>query len=679
MGVALVGSLAGACSGDERAPVLDTQGADWAITVPRKGSPCAEGARRECAVTLSQKNHLVTCYRGVETCQADGNWGECAEGSITREPALPAESVSSSQQLLSRTLAVSSALPEECAEQCDPGCRRFVEEAPVLGGGSTGGGGGQCSHDACTASSEPLSESCDPPNSCIEKVCAKDASCCTTAWDNDCVALAYKECLSRLPPLGLCYFGVFAESTLTTRNRPSAGAAMGAKGNLEIGTDAMPGTIVTTGNLSIMSPNGKSVVTPGGVWVGGNVTAQNGGGAQYTGDWNVGGEINLNGGNTINGKVLARGKIQKVTIYGDAYTGSTFGEQVNGTGARVTNSQHAAPVIEMPSTIPKRSGVCTGLPSNNDKTVEGNQTLELAPGDYGNVTVRNGNAKLILKKSGKYRFRSLTLNSGCNNCKIQLGTAASDRTGAWDVSVCGQALLEAPGSGSFIAGYNAQKLTKPEDFILYVESSDSNAAVRLGNDFKFVGVLMIPNGTFESRDRATVDGAVWAKKVSSGTDLAAVGIDKTVCEALEIPGMGPAEIVECPIETSVTPPRTVNEFGYEAECPRTTAALWKVLTWNTSVPSGSAIEFSAKVGVTPADLASQEYQLVGTAKPGSPDTTRCDAFHATAPGCPALLTEQLGLGQIQGKYLSLRVETDTTGGMPSISNFKVTYTCQFDQ
>ncbi len=672
VGVGLFMGAGAACSGDERAaPATDADDLSWLESKTNasnyQGESCEPGAERECSVTLQQEGNIVSCYRGVQYCQTDGSWGDCTDGEITQEAA----PIADGQAGLS-LLALSTVEPSACTESCDPACMRFVESTPTLGGSSgSGGGGNTCSHDVCSVDAQPLATT---SGSCVASVCAIDNSCCTSNWDSGCVELAYTACLNRLPPLGLCDFGVYATAGVTTANRPSAGATIGSGGDVTIGTDATPSRIIVKGNLTIQSPNGKNVTTPGGVWVGGSVNAQNGGGAKYNGDWNVGGGINLNGGNTVIGTVRARQGIQNLAITGPAYTGTSF-TNVTGTGSRTAGSTHASPVIDVPTSIPTRSVSCT---STTDRTIE-KTTVTLPPGDYRDVTLQNGTSGnpsvLVLSAGGKYTFRNLTINSGCQYCKIQLGTSLA-QAGPWDVSVCQRAMLEGP--NSYIAGGDGNKLTQPEKLILYVHGSDPGAwqyAAKIGNDFKFTGVLMVPNGTFRSEDRGTVNGALWAKSISAGTDLGATQISQDACKALNIPGTSPT-INTCPIVTTITTPITVDELVYQAQCPDGTAARWKNLTWNSSIPTGSSVTFAAKVASSVEDLPNHAYTTVGTAAPGTPDTTTCSLF-GPSPACPVALTNQLGLGYNQGQVLSLRVEGNAAGGPLSVADWKVTYTCQF--
>lgn len=675
--------LALGCSGAEHADFAELGDA---LQERPQGTfrPCVPGTQRECGITLKQKTDLISCFEGVQECQDDETWGDCMDV----EPEVADErSSNNALRAFARSRpsvnlqSLSSVSPATCNDLCDPQCRQFLEPVPVAGSSGYQGviPGSSCTHDVCTVDQKPLTTGCctDPndPNCCIAKICAKDSTCCQTSWHQGCVDLMYTQCLNRAPPFSLCDFGVYSEQGILTKNRPAAGASIGSKGNVTMGTDATPKMIVAGGNLDIKSPNGKSIQTPGGVWVGGNVTAENGGGATYTGDWNVGGFINLKGGNTVVGKVYARGYVRELGITGDAYSGSTF-TSVTGTGKRVANSNHAAPVIQMPAglpTLPKPPVLANGTcPAGTNYTVD-NGVRTLSPGSYGTLTMQNV-AKVTLEKPGTYTFAAINAAS-VNNGGLQIGKNAT--AGKYTVIVCG-----AVSFGNFftIINHTADStkntdrpvLVDPGRLVLYAGST-----VTFGTDGKFAGVLIAPNNKVTVADRTTVNGAIWSKDFEAGTDMAAVGISKAACEALEIPGTAPVANA-CTIQTVVTEPLVVDEYEYEADCPVATTARWKTLTWDTTVPNNSSITFKAKVGKSLTELASASFTTLGVAKPGNPNTTKCSAA-GPGPLCPVPLTDKLGLGMHQGQYLSLRIERDATGGMPQITDWKVSYSCQYHE
>ncbi len=866
---------------------------------------CEEGAQQECGYTLEQSADLVTCYLGVQRCEG-GTWGPCEDGDLSEMPNPDSEFFRGSYEV--QTL--SSVAPVDCMDVCDPYCNHFVEPASgvtwtpgVMDTGSEFPGnpdGMKCEHDLCTEGADlENAPACDD---CVATVCSVLPACCSSAWDEACVNAAYTECLGEPPPLDLCDFGLFATGTLTSANRPSAGAAMGSGGDLVVGTDAYPGMIATTGDLTVKSANGNAVSIPDGIWVEGNVFVQNGGGSSYSGgDWHVGGGIDFEGGITINADVYAEQNFSQyssptyniagpstVNITETAYAQGTIDPNISGT--KVEGSTHDSLTVDIPTSIPTRSATCPA--TDGSVTVNSGDTTTLAPGDYGDVTVQNGNATLILDPEGDYTFNSLTFNSGCSNCKLQLGTSGASYTGTgWDVTVCDTFSLE--GQYTYVADGTGSLLTEPEQLVLYVDGADPgpwNYAATLGTDVSWVGVLMVPNGSFNSRDRATVNGAVWAQEIDAGTDLEAVGIDSAACEDLELPGTYP-DPDTCPWDNTDpgAPPSTVepcetaldcqmnqrcddvstnsacahdkcvagsalgadcdscvayvcdvdpsccssnwssscvemvstvcdafcgssgsgdcvendgwssepnctgydlaaeyvcadtvticnhgdavysgnievgywdvadNEFAetepdlaelgsnvcsgsvdippgdcdllscampsgvdytlmvdpngnlsecndrrmdnwtwrdddytcvstpdyaeyeYEAECPDDSQALWKNLTWESTVPTDSEVRFLAKVGDDLSDLSSQSYTYLESAEVvGSTDTTTCSRS-GPAPTCPVPLTDSLSLGNVQGQMLSLRIELHDDGGAPTVDEWTVSYTCQFDQ
>lgn len=680
----LAGALSSACSDAPHALPTDLDVNSGALA-PLRASKCEPGDQRECGITIKQDEALISCFKGEKECRDDGSWGDCVEAELTLDSNSEREPTVALQGFVrgfARLQAVSTASASACNDVCDPQCRQFLEPTPKPGDsgyqGETGGGS-SCTHDVCTVDSAPLTTACcsnpNDPNCCIAKICAKDASCCQTNWGQGCVDLMYTECLGRPPPFSLCDFGVYSEQGVLTKNRPSAGASIGSKGNVTIGTDATPSMIVAGGNLDIKSPNGKNIRTPGGVWVAGNVTAQNGGGATYTGNWNVGGYVNLMGNNTVVGKLYARGYVRELNIVGDAYSGSTF-TSVGGTGARVSNSAHAAPVIELPSALPSlpkppvlANGSC---PAGANHTVD-NGVKTLTPGSYGTITMQNS-AKLTLDRPGTYTFAAINAGS-VNGGGIQIGKTAA--SGKYTVIVCGSVSF---GNTFSVVNYTGDStkhadrpvMVDPGRLVLYVGST-----VNFGTDGKFVGVLIAPNNKVTVADRTTVNGAIWSKNFESGTDMAAVGMSKAACEALEIPGTGP-KVNACKIPTVISSPIVVDEYRYEADCPLATTASWKTLTWDSTVPVNSSITFKARVAVSASALEAATYKTLGVAKSGTPNTTKC-SLAGPAPACPVALTDKLDLGAHQGQFLDLRIERDPTGGMPQIADWKVSYSCKFHE
>lgn len=86
----LLAVAAGACADDDlrrhSAPIGvedgdeedDEEGDDSASADAVEQGSCADGATRECHVTLGQHGSVVTCYRGVQVC-TEGAWGPCTD------------------------------------------------------------------------------------------------------------------------------------------------------------------------------------------------------------------------------------------------------------------------------------------------------------------------------------------------------------------------------------------------------------------------------------------------------------------------------------------------------------------------------------------------------------------------------------------------------------------------
>ncbi len=523
-----------------------TYGSDGDAHIGAK--PCTPGAERECGHALSQSHDVLTCYRGVQTCGVEQTWGDCVEGTVAEGPRAPSLLPRGPRPFsgrhvdlgLLRPLAFTSTTPGDCLQACDPQCYFYEEPAPELGTPEGGGGGHadfpgtppSCAHELCTEG-VALNATCDP---CVKKVCDVDSTCCSTAWDSGCTDLVYTECAGTAPPLDLCDFGVFSLGPLITANRPSAGAAMGAVGNLTIGTDATPSMVVTGGDLEIFSPNGKSIVAPGGFWVAGDAKAQNGAGAVYKANWHVGGGIDLNGGNTIDGHSYAGRKPTGVVI-----TGSN-------------NYPSPPPTIELPTTIPPLPSTCPGGASPNIS----NTTRTLTPGNYGTISMSN-EAKLVLDGPGTYTFTAI--NGTITNGGIQIGTTAA--AGTYTVIVCGNFSM---GNWGNIIAHSASPgtataktplLANPERLVMYV---GGNAT--FGTDNNFVGVLLIPNGKYTAADRTSVNGAVWAKDFQAGTDMNAKGLSASACAALDFE----FGTQECPVANEGLPPSTNEPCETGVDC-----------------------------------------------------------------------------------------------------------------
>jgi len=132
--------------------------------------------------------------------------------------------------------------------------------------------------------------------------------------------------------------------------------------------------------------------------------------------------------------------------------------------------------------------------------------------------------------------------------------------------------------------------------------------------------------------------------------------------------------------TCATQPSYV-EYEYVADCPDDSIAVWKNLSWVTTVPNGSEVRFYGKAGDTTAELTAGTYQLIGTAETMPTNTTICslDPADMGSAACVGKIATALMLTKPHGQMLSVRLEVDDSGGVPTINKWEVSYTCEYDQ
>lgn len=200
----------GGCSSED-APLANVgRGTSGSGSIPR--TPCDPGAIRECSVTLSEHEGVLTCLHGQQVC-TEGRWGECqGEGVSMMQSAWGPSGDGRRLHALGE--------PESCPAEnpCDPFCWQYADERPEGGyradqgdpilawqGGdiSRGGPGGliaRGNREPCTTASDcqfdqycenpatganclhgkceegaALDPTCDP---CVAEICAEDPSCC---------------------------------------------------------------------------------------------------------------------------------------------------------------------------------------------------------------------------------------------------------------------------------------------------------------------------------------------------------------------------------------------------------------------------------------------------------------------------------------------------------------------
>lgn len=538
--------------------------------------PCQLGEERPCGFTVDQESGVVSCYQGRQVCD-DGTWSSCQDGSIVKIPDPRSDKVSGwfETQAIS-TMPLDCKDPNSHVDVCDPYCR-FWDESPgdPLGGmgGASGGTGGtpgfgpgpffECEHDLCTEGAA-LSDApaCDP---CVADVCASEPDCCDpaspTGWDATCRLLAYFLCTDVLPAVGLCDFGFFAETTVSLGNGADGEMAIYGDTKVDLGVDGTYQLVWSNGNINFANANGVSFKAPGGILSRtGSVSFAAGTGNTIDGEIHAATSVNFNGGITVKRDVKAGTNVTNQnsnTVLGDVVAAGTISSGL-AAGSKTEGVPVAAPSFAAPGSIPTRSVSCSGadspvvgIPHNTDHVSGTTGSVTIPPGDYGDVVVSGSNSAVVLDGEGSYTFNSLRFDSGCNGCRLQLGTSAAAYTGAgWSIDVCSNFRFDGP--GAFVAAGDGTVLDDPKQLYMYVDGN-----VTLGNTSKLGGVVQIPNGSFTADNNSEVRGAVWANAVSAGPGLGGAQISKADCEAMNIPGTT-APPGACPIDNRHTPPDPIS-------------------------------------------------------------------------------------------------------------------------
>ncbi len=623
------------CSSEaERPPSLGNSGDRGTAGV--QTGPCKDGWQRHCSETLDQEDGVLSCWEGTQYCE-NGRWSACLDGELTHRP----DPTAKANRPYIGTLSISSA-PVACLNNpCDPTCMWWDEDpspdlAPtgVVSGNPTYSGlpaASVCSHDICSTGAA-LDATC---SACVTTVCsnASYASCCdssvSNAWNQTCVDAAYTLCLGQPPPLGLCDFGLYATGSVVGADRASAGVAIGSNTSVTLGVDSSPSRILVNGNLSIANGNGNPIVAPNGIIATGNISVA-AGNSKITGTVQAGGSVALNSGVTVTGNVWARTNITGQatgTINGTGYAGGTVDPVLTVT-SRVNGSTHAAPVVTVPTTIPTKTVTCSTNAADNRSVSGSTSVLTLPPGNYNTVSVSN-DATLVLSAEGTYTFNSLSVNTG----KIRLGAAFT--TVGYDVDVCNGFTLRGQSSYNEIQDSTGALLTTATALRIYVNGS--GAAVDMGPDVQFVGVLRAPNGSVTKGDRGTIKGAIWSKSMSLGTDQYATGINEAECDALNLGGDEP--VVACPGQntTPAVPPALNEPCNTGLDCqmnnrcvePRTVGGSHSKCLEGSALSASQGDACVAKICAADPTCCSTAWTPACVAKVA----TVCDAVCGAPSGC----------------------------------------------
>lgn len=565
------------CSSDDGPPHWAGDGTPWGGAPV--GGPCREGNEVVCGKTISQSNGVVACLEGKQYC-VDGRWSECQGDDISYRPDPTADAY---RNFFRGRLKTSAFLPPEsepipCDNPCDPYCYFFDEDPEDITapGGPIGlpefPGGPPiqaCDHDLCTTGSA-LYETCSP---CATQVCAAEPSCCTTAWTSSCVQLAYSLCTNQRPPMSLCDFGLFSDTSLSVRNRSTADAVIGAYGNITIEADGAVAGVYSKGNITYNSLNNSPVVAPHGIVADGNITTQasdsmiyaflEAGGNIFIPAWDV--QEHVYAGGSITGQ-------SSTTILGDARANSGITDviYVGGTNCGSAGCYEYKPLSLPPqnagSAIPSLPVDCTGTMDFNGN---GGTVTVNGPGVYRDVNVIN-NGTLVLEGEGVYYFRNFVISSRL------VFRRTADNTGAgWDIRTCGNTIQINNGTqfrGETAGGVTPELALDPTNDVLMDPSlvtfyAQTSSLIEIGTDVYMTGIFIAPNARVTKKNMnspptkadilagnrsAPVNGAIWARQLELDTDAYVKQIPKEACEDLGIPGTTPPGGM-CPI-VNVTPP-----------------------------------------------------------------------------------------------------------------------------
>jgi|GEM_PF-1600466 len=574
--VALAGlALTGCGSEGDHADGFDGAAADHGVTT-RSGT-CEAGTEAVCGVSTELANGTVSCFRGVQHCEG-GKWGECADGTVTVQP----DPKSSQFAEFFKNSPAALSLPARCIDNpCDPSCMFFDEDPEDIGGGGDDGDlptidttGTECTHALCEVGGalDPLC------NSCVAEVCDVDDTCCTTDWNQACVDLVYTECVDRSPPIGLCAFGLFSDTTVDLANRSSTESVIGAYGDITVSTDSVFTGIVATGNITYANLNGQDVDAPEGIYANGSITFA-ASSSEIRGLVQAGTYVDLKAGVKITDDVFAGEDIRGeagAEIWGDAYANTGIAGVIDiDPGTPNPAAALSLPPVTLPpqdtgTSIPVLSVECGAAPGISGN---GGSTAVSGPGIYGDVDIIN-NGELVLEGQGIYYFTDLDVHG---DIVLDLNGETLDE--GWEIRVCNGANI---GNDGRILGRNGVPVdangiaVDPGHLLMYVNGTTE---VTLGVDVYWTGILMAPHASIRKENMnsaptredillgtrsAPVNGALWGHSLTLGTDAGTYAISQDDCEALEIPGTLPSG--ECPIDNTGVPGPIVEPCQSGADC-----------------------------------------------------------------------------------------------------------------
>lgn len=695
----------GGTSGDNQQPLSGSFSQDWR---PVEGARCEPGAERSCSITLNQANGVLSCYRGVQHCSSEEKWGPCTEGRSTEEldpGAAPADS--------GETLARS--MPTACADNpCDASCQWFNEGGPIS-----------------PASTPPL-----PPG------CVSGQFMCDYAVFGEQSAYVVSDGVLRgdvaAGPLGitlndgaeadrLISTGPIATGTNATigdiyssylgpgaavivqEDSTITGSVHGA-GDVQVaGGVTIDGELRAGGALTFSSDN---TVLQSSIYAG-DAVFMGGGSVELWGDLHAGGDLTLTGsGKSIHGDVYVAGSllINGATNNGiDGHAEIAFDidledgdKEISGTaraggtislcptcsiGNAVAPAAVTAPLApspQAPPTLPvlddlRRdvAAVCAQARTEPDRL---SGDIVVTPGVYGRVTP-GWQRELRLVGGGSYVFESIEL--GWRDKFIFEGV------GPWDITVCDNhsTLVSDPRGGlvetpAFTASMGpgarfelaSGGLVSPQDVTIYAAPS-SGPCMWIGH-VEYAGLMIAPDCEILSDFDSNGIANLWGESVWTDDDVSLSTIPHATCEQGSFWGeFDPAAGgVGCP--PAIAAPSTVLELSesYESACSADSAVAWGLLLWDATLPGTSSIELDFRA--SPDGTFSDPWTPAATLSAAN-GNSNCDAFSSCMVDITGLFPTW---GQDQPEHLELRLRLTPSGSdVPTLNDFKLTYSCLIDQ
>lgn len=523
-----------------------------------------------------------------------------------------------------------------------------------------------CGHSKCAVGGA-LAPSCD---SCVERVCDVDASCCTTAWTAACVALVESECdascgaaIAPACSHDLCDIGpavdaacspdaadvcaVIPSCCTTSWNQACVDQLYvnetGSPPTATTGESLCDFAVLGSGSASVLSTtiNGTMGWLADPVtMVGGSVTmVEQWPGAGYptvTGDVYADGSLNISNG-VITGDIYASGSVAASGTTANSITAS----------AGVLPSP-ARPTVAMACPVPSPNYAYGWVASGT-----------IPPGNYAYVQI----AGPVTLAAGDYYIEDLTITG--------TGNLIMPATGNVNIYICNNFTMN-PGS----AGVHA-RVSSPGNNPLQMKLYVKNGVVNLMNWAEVVGTIQVEDGNIDTGEDVDIYGLLHSYRSTinthRGTVIDSTGVTGAACITR---GLDPNPPVStCPVTTPLT--STVTETGtcIDNGVPPTHTESWCVgeadLALYMSCDADTVpICNHGSVAVPAGDAELVFYPRIASQFAGTEPATyweagRCSVTSAIAPGA---CVDQVCDSVLLDEDLTVRVELTASASVNECSD-----------